>query len=59
MEARAKAGVEKAETEDGAGVSEGPHGVVVAPELGAQSAGPQCDGGFAVNNGLMILPDMR
>ena len=29
---------------------------MVAPELGAQSDGPQCDGGLAVSNGLTILP---
>ena len=30
----------------------------VAPELGAQSEGPQCDGGFAISSGLTILPAM-
>ena len=32
---------------------------VVSPATrGGQSAGPQCDGGFAVSSGLMILPAM-
>src|SRR5690349_1349476 len=30
-----------------------------APELGAQSDGPQCDGGFAVSSGLIILPAIK